>query len=100
MKLTVNICDLDLSGEYYDIIDINFQKQPAEVLCEKSALRNFAKFAEKKPVPEPFLKKSFRQRLATLLQKRLWHRCFPVNFVKFLRIPFSQNTSERLLLIS
>ena len=22
---------------------------------------------------------------ATLLKKRLWHRCFPVNFVKFLR---------------
>ena len=25
-------------------------------------------------------------RLATLLKKRLGHRCFPVNFVKFLRI--------------
>ena len=25
---------------------------------------------------------------ATLLKKRLWHRCFPVNFVKFLRTPF------------
>ena len=24
---------------------------------------------------------------ATLLKKRLWHRCFPVNFVKFLRTP-------------
>ena len=24
----------------------------------------------------------------TLLKKRLWHRCFPVNFVKFLRTPF------------
>ena len=47
MKLTVNICDLDLSGKYYEIIDINFQKQPVEVLCEKSVLRNFAKFAEK-----------------------------------------------------
>ena len=22
---------------------------------------------------------------ATLLKKRLWHRCFPVNFAKFLR---------------
>ena len=21
-------------------------------------------------------------------QKRLWHRCFPVNFAKFLRVPF------------
>ena len=25
---------------------------------------------------------------ATLLKKRLWHRCFPVNFMKFLRTPF------------
>ena len=25
---------------------------------------------------------------ATLLRKRLWHRCFPVNFAKFLRILF------------
>ena len=35
---------------------------------------------------------------AALLKKRLWHRCFPVNFVKFLRTPFLQNTSGRLLL--
>ena len=27
-------------------------------------------------------------RAATLLKKRLWHRCFPVNFAKFLRTPF------------
>ena len=27
-------------------------------------------------------------RSATLLKKRLWHRCFSVNFVKFLRTPF------------
>ena len=30
---------------------------------------------------------------------RLWHRCFPVNFGKFLRTPFLQNTSRRLLLL-
>ena len=34
----------------------------------------------------------------TLLKKRLWHWCFPVNFVTFLRAPFLQNTSGRLLL--
>ena len=39
-----------------------------------------------------------RSRPATLLKKRLWHRCFPVNFVTFLRTPFLQNTSGRLLL--
>ena len=27
-------------------------------------------------------------RPTTLLRKRLWHSCFPVNFVKFLRTPF------------
>ena len=37
-------------------------------------------------------------RPATLLKKRLWQRCFPVNFAKFLRTPFLQNTSGRLLL--
>ena len=36
-------------------------------------------------------------RPATLLKKRFWHRCFPVNFAKFLRTPFLQNTSWRLL---
>ena len=32
------------------------------------------------------------------LKKRLWHRCFPVNVAKFLRTPFLQNISRRLLL--
>ena len=30
---------------------------------------------------------SFFLRSATLLKKRLWHRCFPRNFAKFLRTP-------------
>ena len=30
--------------------------------------------------------------LQLYLKKRLWHRCFPVNFVKFLRIPFWKTT--------
>ena len=34
------------------------------------------------------------------LKKRLWYKCFPVSFVKFLRIPFLQNASGRLLLQS
>ena len=29
---------------------------------------------------------------------RLWHRCFTVNFAKFIRTPFLLNTSGRLLL--
>ena len=41
----------------------------------KDVLENFAKFTGR-PV--------------TLLKGRIWHRCFPVNFAKFLRIPFLQ----------
>ena len=37
-------------------------------------------------------------RPVTLLKRRLWHRSFPVNFAKFLRTPFWENASERLLL--
>ena len=36
--------------------------------------------------------------LPALFKKRLWHRCFPVNFAKFLRTLFQQNTFGRLLL--
>ena len=32
-------------------------------------------------------------RPTTLVKKRLWHRCFSVNFVKFVRTPFLKNTS-------
>ena len=35
----------------------------------------------------------------TLLKKRLWHRCFPVNFVKFLRTPFFIEHLRWLLLV-
>ena len=42
------------------------------------------------------MKKDLRP--TVLLKKRLWHRCFPVNFAKFLRTPFLQNTSGQLFL--
>ena len=35
---------------------------------------------------------------ATLLKKRLWHGCFPVNIAKFLRTSIWKNNCERLLL--
>ena len=71
------------------------QKQPLEVFCKKGVLRNFAKFTGK------YLCESlFFNRPATLLKKRLWNRCFLVNFAKFLRTPFLQNTSGPLLLMN
>ena len=70
------------------------------MLYKKSVLRNFTKFTGKHLCQSFFFNKVAGLRPATLLKKRLWHRCFPVNFVKFLRTPFLQNTSGRLLLNS
>ena len=61
-------------------------------------LRNFAKFVGKHLCQSLFFNKVAGLRATTLLKKRLWHRCFPVNFTKFLRTPFLQNTSGQLLL--
>ena len=65
----------------------------------KGALRNFAKFTGKHLCQSLFFNKVAGLRPATLLKKRHWNSCFPVNFLKFLRTPFLQNTSGRLLLI-
>ena len=65
---------------------------------KKNVLRNFTKSTGKHLCQSLFFNKVAGLRPATLLKKRLWHRCFPVNFVKFLRTPFLQNTSGRLLL--
>ena len=65
-----------------------------EVFCKKCVLRNFAKFTGKHLCQSLFFNKVAGLRSATLLKKRLWHRCFPVNFAKFLRTPFLHNTSS------
>ena len=51
-----------------------FQKQPPKVFCKKAVIRNFAKFTGKNKVPGL--------------------KCFPVNFAKFLKTPFLQNTYD------
>ena len=42
--------------------------------------------------------KETSSRPTAILKKKLWHRYFPVSFVKILRITFLQNTSKQLLL--
>ena len=69
-----------------------------DVLCEKGVLRNFAKFTRKHLCQSLFFKKVASP--ATLLKKRLWHRCFPVHFANFLRTPFLTEHLWWLLLIA
>ena len=49
---------------------------------KKGVLKNFAKFTGKHLCLGPVI----------LFKKRLWHRCFPVNFAKFERTPFLLST--------
>ena len=67
------------------IFSLDYQKQPPEVFRKKDVLRNFTKFTGKHLCQSLFFNKVAGLRLATLLKKRPWQRCFPVNFVKFLR---------------
>ena len=55
---------------------------------QKGVLRNFTKFTGKHLCQSLFFNKVAGLRLSTLLKKRLRHRCFLVNFVKFIRTPF------------
>ena len=71
-----------------------------EAFYKKGAPRNFAKFTGQHLCQRLFLNKvaerlffKFWHRPATLSKKSLWHRRFPVNFAKFLRTPFLQNSS-------
>ena len=68
LKEIRNLNSLNVDQESYES-----KKQPPQVFCKKRVLRNFANFVGK-------------------------HRCFPMNFTKFLTKSFLQNTAGRLLL--
>ena len=63
-------------------------------------LRNFAKFTGNYLCQSLFFNKVAGLRPAALLKKKLWHSCFPVNFVKYLRTHFLENTSGTIASIA
>ena len=69
-----------------------------EVFCKKGVLRNFAKFTGKHLCQSFIFNKVTGLGSATLLKERFWHRCFPINFAKFLRTSFYIEQLWRLLL--
>ena len=74
-----------------------FQKQPPEAFCKEVVHKNFANFIGKHLFWSLFLIKLQAFRPATLLKKKLQHKCFPMKCEKFLRTPILKNTCERLL---
>ena len=72
-----------------------FRSSRLDVFCTKCVLINYAKFTGKHLCQSLFLNK-VQAPPATLLKKRLWYRCFPVNFAKFVETTFLQDTSGPL----
>ena len=72
---------------------MSFRSSCPEVFCKKGVLRNLPKFTGKHPCQCLFINKVAGPSL------NLWHRCFPVNFVKFLRTSFLTEPFWWLLLV-
>ena len=68
-----------------------------EVFCKKAVPNSFAKITGKYLCQCPFFNKVEGLRPTTLFKNRLWHRCFPLNFVKFITAALLQNTCKWLL---
>ena len=63
---------------YFESQAVFLQKQSPEVFYNKRCSSKFCKIHRKIPGFKP----------AALLKRRLWHRCFPMNFAKFPRTLF------------
>ena len=59
-----------------------YRSSRPELFCKYGVPRNFVKLTGKHLCQSLFFNKGLRP--ATLLKKRVWHRCFPVNFSKVL----------------
>ena len=91
MKIGKSVLIFERKAQIVPILGLNRSSLP-EVFCKKSVLRNFTKFTGK-----PLCQILFFNKVAGLR-----HRCFPVNFVKFLRTPIFTYfyNSGRLLQVS
>ena len=74
-----------------------FRSSRSQMFYKIGILKNFAKLIGKHFFRSRKVAGVAGHRSATLL-KKLQRRCFPLNFTKFLRTPFLQNTSGRQLL--
>ena len=75
-----------------------YRSSRLEVFCRKGVLTNFKKFTGKHLCQGLLFNKVAGLRTLTLLKKRFWYRCFPVNFSKFLKTPSITENLRWLLL--
>ena len=70
------------------LIGANVRSSRPDVFCKKVFLKISPNAQEKTCAQSLFYNEVAGLEHATLFKKRPWHRCFPVNFVKFLRTRF------------
>ena len=96
MKFRDNLLPINDKSQWR--VHLKHRSSRPEVFYKKPVLKSLAKFTGKHLCQSLFFNNVADLRSATLLKKRLWHRCFPVNFAIFLRRPILQSTSGRVLL--
>ena len=75
-------------SKFFQLHLIVSRSRRLEVFCKKAVQRNFAKFTGIHLCQCLFFNKVAGLSPASLLKRRYWHMCFPVNVAKFLRTPF------------
>ena len=78
-------------------IDICHRSNRSHMFYKIGTCKNLVKFTGKHLRWSLFLNKIAGWGPVTLLKRRLWHRCFLVNFAKFSGTFFLQNNLRRLL---
>ena len=78
-------CSCHFHNVYSTQLCAPFRSSRLEVFCKKCVLEIHTR---KHLCQSLFFNKVAGLRSATLFKKRLWHKCFPVNFAKFLRTFF------------
>ena len=71
-------------------------KQSPELFCKKRSSEKFRKIHRKILVLEPLFNKVARLQACSFIKKRLQHRCFHVDFAKFLRTTILNSICERM----
>ena len=89
LRVTISFCTFWFEND--TLIQVRYRSSRPVVFCEKGVLRIFVKFTGN-ACARVYLLIKLQTAPATLLKKRLWHRCFPVIFAKFLRTPFFYRT--------
>ena len=68
---------------YHLLTSFVFSQKPPELFFFKKVVhKNFAKFPGKHLCQSLFFNKVAGETPSTLLKKKTWHRCFPINFAK------------------